>query len=288
MAQPSVPNVIKLMRLAFAVLGVIVPPVAVAWAYKIWFRSPRGKVPKREIAWGGQARKILIYSQFGRVMTYHWGDGDRPRVFLVHGWSGRGLQLGAFAGPLVEAGYSVTSFDAPGHGESDGHATSIFQIAEVLRQIVLEAKQPHAIIAHSFGCMVSAYALRNYQLGIHKLVAISSPTIPQYLIEGFVETFQFNSRVTDGFIAELKKEFGTDVFERISADKNLEDWSGELLVIHDKDDAIVHWQHGEQLAQACKQGTTLYTHSLGHRRILGDREVISASVNFISHPIAQD
>ena len=281
MAHPIVPPMIKLMRLAFAVLGVMAPPVAVAWAYKIWFRSPRYKVPKREIAWGGRARQIRIYSQFGRVMTYHWGDGDTPRVFLVHGWSGRGLQLGAFAAPLVEAGYSVTSFDAPGHGQSDGHATSIFQIAEVLRQIVLEAKQPHAIIAHSYGCMVSAYALRNYQLGIHKLVAISSPTTPQYLIEGFVETFQFNSRVTDGFIAELKMEFGEDVLERISADKNLEDWSGKLLVIHDKDDAIVHWQHGEQLAQACRQSKTLYTSSLGHRSILGNPGVISASINFI-------
>jgi hypothetical protein len=119
-------------------------------------------------------------------------------------------------------------------------------------------------------------------------VAISSPTIPQYLIEGFVETFQFNSRVTDGFIAQLKNEFGEDVLERISADKNIEDWPGELLVIHDKDDAIVHWQHGEQLAQASQQSRTLYTSSLGHRRILCDPEVISASVKFITRPLSQD
>ena len=153
---------------------------------------------------------------------------------------------------------------------------------------MLAAKRPHAIIAHSFGCMVSAYALRDYQLEIHKLVAISSPTTPQYLIEGFVHTFQFNNRVTNGFIAEYKKEFGQDVLERISADKNLADWPGELLVVHDKDDAIVHWQHGEQLAQACRQSETLYTHSLGHRRILAAPEVISASIGFIARPISRD
>lgn len=281
MAQRTVPSMIKLMRLGFAILGVLVPPLAVAWAYKIWFRAPRYKTPKRELAWRNQSRPIQIQTQFGRIMTYHWGEADRPRIFLVHGWSGRGLQLGAFAAPLLEAGYAVTSFDAPGHGESDGHATSIFQIAGALRQIVLEAKQPHAIIAHSFGCMVSAYVLRNFQLGIHKLVAISSPTLPQYLIEGFVETLQLNSRVTDGFIARLKQEFGEDVLERISADKNLQDWSGELLVIHDKNDAIVHWQHGEQLAQLSKHSRTLYTTGLGHRRILGNEEVIRASVSFI-------
>jgi len=281
MAHRTVPSMIKLMRLAFAILGVLAPPVGVAWAYKIWFRSPRYKTPKRELAWREQSRKILIHSPFGRVMTYHWGDADKLRIFLVHGWSGRGLQLGAFAAPLLAAGYSVTSFDAPGHGESDGHATSIFQIAEVLRQIVLEAKRPHAIIAHSFGCMVSAYALRDYQLGIQKLVAISSPTTPQYLIEGFVKTFKFSSRITDGFIAELKKEFGKDVLERISADKNLQDWSGELLVIHDKDDAIVHWQHGEQLAQSSKHSKTIYTNGLGHRRILGNDAVLRASVSFL-------
>lgn len=281
MAHSSIPPVIKIMRMAFATLGVIAPPLAVTWAYKIWFQSPRYKTPKRELAWLSQSRQIQINSSHGRIATYHWGDASKPRVFLVHGWSGRGLQLGAFVEPLLQAGYSVTSFDAPGHGQSDGNSTTVFQVADVLRQIVLDAERPHAIISHSFGGMVSAYALHHYQLDIHKCIAISCPTTPKYLIENFVEMFQLNNRVTDGFIAELKKEFGDDVLDRISADLNLQDWFGELLVIHDKDDDIVHWQYSESLAEAAKNSKTMYTSSLGHRRILGDSEVIGATVNFI-------
>ena len=282
MAQRNVPTILKLIRLAFAVLAVIAPPLGVAWAYRLWFRAPRNKTPKRELAWRDKTSTRQLYTQFGRVMTYHWGDAEQPRVFLVHGWSGRGLQMGAFAAPLVKAGYSVTCFDAPGHGESDGHATTIFQIAEILRKLVFEAKQPYAIIAHSFGCMVCAYALRDYQLNIQKFIAISSPTVPQFLVDDFVNTLQLSPRITDGFIARLKQDFGEDVMERTNAELNIREWPGELLVIHDKDDVVVHWQYGEQLAQAAKHSKTLYTNSLGHRRILRDKDVIGACVSFIA------
>ena len=58
------------MRIALAVLGVIARPLAVAWVYWIWFRSPRYKTPRREIIWRDQARRVVISSRFGRVMTY--------------------------------------------------------------------------------------------------------------------------------------------------------------------------------------------------------------------------
>lgn len=281
MAQHNTSIQLGFMRIALALLGVIARPLAVAWVYRIWFRSPRYKTPRREIVWRDQARRIAITSRSGRVMTYHWGDADKPRVFLVHGWSGRGTQLGAFVAPLLAAGYSVTSFDAPGHGESDGHSTNLFQIAQVLRQVVLEARQPCALIAHSFGCMVSAYALREYRLPIARLVAISSPTSTNYLIDGFMQTLRLSQGVQDGFLKRFKNEFGVDVFERTAADNNLRNWHGKLLVIHDKDDDIVPWQYGEQLAQASADSEVFYTQSLGHRRILGAQKVMQRVIAFL-------
>ena len=281
MARPIISPRVKLMRIVFSILGVIATPLAVMWAYRIWFRSPRYQRSRREQQWGEQSRRRVITSRFGKVMTYHWGDADHPRVFLLHGWSGRGLQLGAFVAPLLAAGYSVTSFDAPGHGESDGKATNLFQIAEVLRQVVLEAKQPYALIAHSFGCMVSSYALREYHLPIKKMIAISSPTSPEYLLQGFVELLQFDAKITAGFVRKYKRDFGDDVYVRTRADRNLSDWPGRLLVIHDKNDEVVDWQYGELLATEKPESKVLYTHSLGHRRILRNEQVITASIDFL-------
>jgi len=272
---------VRLIRIAFAILGTVARPIAVAWAYRIWFRSPRYKILRREIRWFRTARRVAITSRYGSIMTYRWGEPEQPCVILLHGWSGRSSQLGAFVEPLLAAGYSVTGFDAPGHGESDGNTTSIFEIADVLQQIILEQKQPHAVIAHSFGCIASAYAIRQYQLPIVRLVAISSPTSTSYLFNGYIHSLRLKQTVATALRNRYKAKFGDDIFARTAADNNVRDWHGKLLVIHDRDDDIVPWQYGERLARARPDSEVYYTQSLGHWRILGDGQVIERVVQFM-------
>ena len=53
-----------------------------------------------------------------RLVARTFGTG--PRVLLVHGWEGRGVNLGKFIAPLVDAGYQAIALDGPAHGESPG------------------------------------------------------------------------------------------------------------------------------------------------------------------------
>src|ERR1043166_8169499 len=76
----------------------------------VTLRSPR---------WHGEHR---------RLAAWRWGHG--PTVLLVHGWEGRGSQLGAFVEPLVAAGLSVVAFDAPGHGDSPGRRLYLADLAD--------------------------------------------------------------------------------------------------------------------------------------------------------------
>lgn len=96
------------------VLGRVLPGVTINWVYKLWFRSPRYREPKREEAWRKSATVLGMTTAYGDVITYRWGRAGDPLVILVHGWSGRGTQLGAFTGPLVNAGYHVIAFDEIG------------------------------------------------------------------------------------------------------------------------------------------------------------------------------
>ena len=54
-------------------------------------------------------------------------------VLMVHGWNGRGAQLGAFAPELVHAGFRVVTFDTPAHGRSPGRATNLPEISEAIQ-----------------------------------------------------------------------------------------------------------------------------------------------------------
>ena len=84
-----------------------------------------------------------------RVATWRWGTG--PTVLLVHGWEGRGSQLGSFVAPLVAAGMSVVAFDAPAHGDSPGHRLYLTDHADAVADMVAAIGPVHAIVAHSFG-----------------------------------------------------------------------------------------------------------------------------------------
>jgi len=164
---------ITLTRLGIRLLMRISNRLASKFAYWLWFSSPKFKPPQREINWGQNALFETMPHPHGPIALYSWGVG--PVIILVHGWSGRGLQLAAFAAPLVAAGFRVIAFDAPGHGRSPGNRTNIFNFQQVLSDIAIKFGPVHGIVAHSFGVLVSALAIKK-QLALNKLVCIRSPT----------------------------------------------------------------------------------------------------------------
>src|SRR5262249_43173476 len=107
--------------------------LAIGWPFTVdvALRSPR---------WRGEHRRIAA----GR-----WGHG--PTVLLVHGWEGRGAQLGAFVEPLVRAGLSVVAFDAPGHGDTSGSRLYLTDLADCVVDVARAVGPLHAIVAHSLG-----------------------------------------------------------------------------------------------------------------------------------------
>ena len=257
------------------------PALSAYLAYKIWFSSPRYKESKRESEWRELATTETLNIADKKVVIYRWGAITPGYVLMLHGWSGRASQLGAFVNTINRHGIGMISFDAPGHGASEGDKTNIFEIANVVNEIIKKYGAPRAIIAHSFGCMVAALAMRKYQLTINKLVTISCPTDTRFLIAGFAIHFRLNEKVMKRFNARLCKDFGDDLYTRTAADKNLKQVDTNLLVVHDKEDRIVNWRQGEKLAKAIPGSQTYYTEKLGHQRLLRDKKLIERVSGFI-------
>ncbi len=67
--------------------------------------------------------------------------------------------------------------------------------------------------------------------------------------------------------------------------------SASLMVIHDKGDRFVPYSEGAELAAAWPEGRLMTTFGLGHHRILRDRDVVNAAVDFVAdafHPRTRD
>lgn len=271
-------QVVRWLRFSLKIVAVLSPKLAAHWLYRLWFRTPRYTEPTRETRWLAQAEQFTVNHDGSLLAAYRWGKG--PAVLLVHGWSGRAGQMGAFAAPLVAAGFQVIAFDAPGHGRSADHCTDIFRWTKALYAISAQIGPLRGIVAHSFGVLVTALALRQ-GLVAKKIVCISSPTDARFLVEQFYRTLHIPQRIQRLFEQRLKHQFGADVWQRIAADNNVRDLDTPALIIHDENDLDIPWYLGKQLADVWPGAKFMLTQGLGHRRVLRDKDVIQKVVDFI-------
>ena len=271
---------LRWLRISLRLQAMLSPRWAGRRLYHLWFASPKHPEPERERRWRESAEFFALPHPLGPIATYRWGRSDK-RALLLHGWSGRGPQLGAFVEPLLAKGYQVLAFDAPGHGHTPGKVSNIFRMTEALQAVVNNTGPVEVVISHSFGAMLLAYALRHAGFTTCKAVCISSPTTPLFLIDRFCAVMQVNDAVKRAFMHRVEAEFGADVWQRMAADHNVRDIHIPALIIHDEDDHDVPHKLGRQLATAWPGSQFHLTKGLGHRRILRNRQLIKAVMEFV-------
>src|SRR5262245_59412942 len=115
------------------ILSAGAPALAARPAERLLLSPPRANGPAAQLALLAPARSRPMRIGRRRIETWTWGRG--PRVLLVHGWGGRGTQFGAFVAPLVQRGFSVLSFDAPGHGASDRGPATLPEMTAVIHEV---------------------------------------------------------------------------------------------------------------------------------------------------------
>ena len=293
------PLVLNIFRFIFKYLGALLPGIFGRWSYHLWFQTPRSPTPKREQDWLRSARSEAVIIESDNpgldglpVMTYYWENTANqnptnikaPLIMLVHGWTGRGSQMGALAEPLLRAGFRVLSFDNHAHANTPGKATSIFSLSAVQQALVKKFGPVYAVVTHSFGGMVTPYSL-THGMQTEKVVCISPPARFDFLLERFSQTLHLPQNIQRYMVKRFKREYGDDLAERVSSTRTSQALGHiPALIIHDVDDEDVPSSESELLHQSWPNSKLILTHGLGHRRILYDPQVIENTVNFLKQP----
>ncbi|HKQ64577.1 MAG TPA: alpha/beta hydrolase [Methylomirabilota bacterium] len=276
-------RLLPIVRTAHRVLSAAAPALAARRAARLFTTPPPVRRPSAEIDLLGTARARPMHVGGRRVETYTWGAG--PAVLLVHGWGGRGAQLGSFVGPLVARGFSVVAFDAPGHGASELGTVTIPEITDAIRAVADSRGPLAALIAHSIGATAAVRALWDgLDAGAVVLVGPSADLTTPAL--RFSETLGFSRDVRERMHRVIEERVGRSwsVFDALELAPGL---TVPALVVHDRGDAEVPWQHGAALARAWRGSEMLMTEGLGHRRILRDPDVVAAAVAFVAARTAE-
>lgn len=269
--------------LATKAAAAVSPRLAGPVAARLWFTPWRvpvsDRAAERQAEWLAGTDPVTFRDGRRKIAGYAAGAG--PAVLLVHGWGERGASLGAFVGPLVDAGYRVVGIDLPGHGGSEGGQIDGFQIAAAIRSVAEQIGDVRAVVAHSMGATTSLYAARE-GLRTDALVLLApSPRLDHALVT-FGRLLSLPQRALDGLKATIDRRYGADVWERLSGHSIAPEVHVPGLIVHDSDDPQVSLEDARSLHEAWPGSRLVTTEGLGHGRILRDPQVIETVASFLA------
>ncbi|QDW21966.1 alpha/beta fold hydrolase [Flavobacterium sp. KBS0721] len=270
----------QVIILSSKLLAFISPKLVTRFAAKLFTTPVKHKVPKRELEMDQKSTKNTFFIPAIRknITTYKYGKSDH-KVLLVHGWSGRGTQLFKIADELVQNRYSTISFDAPAHGKSEGKTTIMSEFIASILEIDKQYGPFEIAIGHSLGGMSVLNAIKD-GLKVKKAIIIGSGDIVHDILQEFVSKLglktEISNRLRDHF--ENQYQLKMDDFSAYRAAQKIEI---PVLVIHDKDDPEVPVKAGIHIHKNLQNGNLFLTEGLGHRKILGNQNVIKKIIDFI-------
>ncbi|MCG9972023.1 alpha/beta fold hydrolase [Christiangramia crocea] len=257
------------------------PFLASRFAARLFLSPFRYSLPEREreMFENSEIEKEKVPSINREIVVYKYGKSDK-KVLLVHGWSGRGTQLSRIALDLKENGFSTVSFDAPAHGEAPGKISMMPFFIEAVHYLDKKYGPFEAVIGHSLGGMSSLKAIKD-GLSTKKLVIIGTANSVTKITRDFANNMNMNQEVAQRMKEYLDSKFGQDMDEYSGAVSAMEVMT-PTLIIHDEQDVDVSVKDAQEIHEALDNSEIFITTGLGHRRILGNPEVINKITTFIT------
>ncbi len=248
--------------------------------YRAFFGPSKYEAKSVDQAIVARGNSFRIPFAGGELAVTTWGEG--PGVLLMHGWGGARAQMTGFVDPLLAAGYRVVAYDQPAHGESDGKTTNLLEIAPTMDLIAQREGPFQAVIAHSFGTLITSYALveQNFPPP-SRLVYFGAfnhlmDSLPRFQVQAGV-----SDEVMDGLRAMLYETFGREVLDGITNESLTPRISIPALMFHDAADNVTPVEDSRAIAQVWKQAQLIETEGLGHRGALQSRSIHEQVVKFL-------
>jgi pimeloyl-ACP methyl ester carboxylesterase len=256
------------------------PQFAAVVAERLFVLPPRRRLKDAERDWARTARVLSFETSAGAVRGWRWGEAPAT-VLLVHGWGGRGPQLGHVARALVERGYSAVAWDMPGHGERTV-ATNLPQMSSVTASVAEQVGPLAGVVAHSFGMATTLVAtLRGLRPA--RLVGVAPAALLHRLSHQFAETTGFTPSVVERMRVRLSTRLGFD-WEELEAATLAPRLGCPALVVHDRYDDRIPLEDGLALARLFPSAEVVTTAGLGHTGPLLDAAVVRRIADFFPGP----
>ncbi|WP_375183249.1 alpha/beta hydrolase [Marinobacter sp.] len=275
-------RVLSTTQLALRLYGRLSPVKAGRLVHRMAFRPSRLPAPGRyEHLFDTADSYTQLQHGTRTIPVYTWGQG--PTILGVHGWSGAGIQFGAWVAPLVAAGYRVVLYDAPAHGRAQGESTDLFEMADVLRSVAASVGGVHGVMAHSMGALAAARAIQD-GLDAEYLALLAPPSGLRGVMHSLGRQLALSPEVLAVHLQLMEERFGASVWQQFDLQALARSLTQRGLIVIDHDDASIAPEESERVAAQWQNAGLLRTSGLGHHRILWSPLVIDRVLTDLGAP----
>jgi pimeloyl-ACP methyl ester carboxylesterase len=231
------------------------------------------------------AEDLEVETPEGPVMAWRLGAG--PATLLVHGWEDDNALWSPLIDHCNELGRAVVALDLPGHGFSPSEAHSLKAAGEAIGAVAKALGPIDSVVAHSFGCPASLYAL-SHGLNVGYAVLIASPFPRTKERESWVEDWAARQRkrgedpaVVDRASILMEERAKTHSFHADVTEDDARAMTAKGLIIHSMDDDQCPVGNSQRLADLWPGAELMLMDDLGHRLIAQDDVVIDRIATFV-------
>ena len=198
-----------------------------------------------------------------KIQTYRWA-GEKATILLAHGWESNAARWQQLAKKLRKQGFDVVALDAPAHGESGSERFTVYLYAEIL-EVVAKHFAPVAIVGHSVGAFSTAFFATHFLTpSVKRLVLLAPPSEIDPFFKNYFNLIGFSQTVRRGFYKKVEQIFNHPV-DYFSMKKLIKPLQIKGLIIHDLNDDICPFNHGEQIHANWQGSEFIATEGYGHR-----------------------
>lgn len=249
--------------------------------------KPKRRVRPRLARKLADAEDREIETPHGPVMAWRLGEG--PASLLVHGWEDDNALWSPMIDACADIFRAVVVLDLPGHGFSQSDAHSVEAAGQALVAVAAALGPVDSVIAHSFGCPASLYAMA-HGLEVRRAVMIASPA-PRTKGRGDDDwmtdwTRRQISRGADPDVAAraavlMRERWESGESGPMAVEGIIPSLTAKALILHSMDDEQCPVGNSRAMHDLWPGSELLLLDGLGHRLIAQDPEVVQRAIDFV-------
>jgi len=267
----------------FKILELVSPATAAKSAFDL-FCTPYSSRKTYEVPEAFTSAEKLSFSfQQHTIHGFNWKPKvpNGHKVLICHGFDSLSYRFERYIDPLLNQGFEIYAFDAPGHGLSSGKTINALLYRDMILKVLSNYGPFSGLIAHSFAGIAVTLALEELKENLPKrLVLIAPATETTRSINDFCRHLAISPRLRRE-MEKLIVDIGGQPPSWYSVSRVIQSISIPTLWLHDKNDQITPFEDMKHLTELdLKHVEFVITEKLGHS-LYKDDTVANKIIGFL-------